>query len=529
MEYYAARQPERQSEQPFDADFATRPVSHALDLAGAVSALLLIAFAFLTRGWFGSLVLPELIANTILRFMPIGLFSATLSLFGGWAKPLLLGSVILGIVAVGASIARFDGQALDSMGLGRRFGRTTGLTVAVWAPLAIFGLIASPLGIVFFATNRDLLALELSLLAAVAVYALSLYWLLPFLLGALTFAKPEVDEPPESLSRRRLIGQASAGALGLASFVYLGDLVVGIKAGSSGGNEGVISQQFTPVEEFYTVSKNLIDPTVGLGGWSLNVRGMVEEPIEIGYDQLMAMPAVEQSATLTCISNLVGGDLIDNATWTGVRLADVLALAGVRGDPARVAFFGHDGYSDSFEFEKAMEPTTIIAYMMNGEPLTDKHGFPARLIVPGKYGIKNGKWLRRIELVDTYRGYWQQRGWTNQGDIKTMSTFERPVDRAVLNREAQEIGGVAFAGARGISKVEYSLDDGDSWLDAEILDSPGPLSWTIWRTNWTPDSSGAYRLKVRATDGAGELQTDESANPVPDGASGYHSIVVGIA
>ncbi len=176
-----------------------------------------------------------------------------------------------------------------------------------------------------------------------------------------------------------------------------------------------------------------------------------------------------------------------------------------------------------------MEPTTIIAYLMNGEPLTDKHGFPARLIVPGKYGIKNGKWLRRIELVDSYRGYWQQRGWTNEGNVKTFSLFERPLDRAVLDSAPQEIGGVAFAGPRGISKVEYSLDDGDSWIEAKVLENPGPLSWTIWRAQWIPNGSGAYELQVRATDGDGALQSSDKSDPEPDGASGYHRIVVGIA
>jgi hypothetical protein len=166
---------------------------------------------------------------------------------------------------------------------------------------------------------------------------------------------------------------------------------------------------------------------------------------------------------------------------------------------------------------------------MNGAPLTDKHGFPARLIVPGKYGIKNGKWLREIELVNGFRGYWQQRGWTNVGNIKTMSAIERPRDRAVLEGDVHEIGGVAFAGPRGISRVEISTDGGDSWRDADELLQPGPLSWTIWRVFWEPPSSGAYRLVVRATDGEGSIQTEEKADPVPDGASGYHRIVVGIA
>ena len=498
-------------------------------MSGFVAGLAMVAFGFLARGWFGTVTLAELISNTILRFMPIGLFSASLSLFGGWAKPILLGSVVLGIASIGSAIARFDGRSLDRLPVGSRIRRSIGTTVTVWAPLALFGLIASPLGIVFFATNRDLVALELSLLAGVAVFVVVLYWAVPAAAGVIRTEPSIVDVPPESLGRRRLIGRGLAGALGVASAGYVGNMVVGIRAGATGQRDGEISATVTPTPEFYTVSKNFLDPTVGLSGWSLKIGGMVEDDVELSYDELREFPNVEQQATLTCISNPVGGDLIDNAVWTGVRLADMLDRAGVRGSPGRVAFFGDDGYSDSFEFEKALEPTTIVAYLMNGEPLTDKHGFPARLIVPGKYGIKNGKWLRRIELVDTFRGYWQQRGWTNLGDIKTISTFERPVDRAVLNNEPQEIGGVAFAGPRGISRVEISSDDGETWSDADVLDNPGPLAWTVWRMTWTPPASGAYRFIVRATDGAGVLQTADRADPVPDGASGYHRIVVGVA
>lgn len=506
------------------------PVRANLSLIGGLSALLMVAYSFLARDVFDMPTLAEIVATTILRFMPISAFSLALSVFGGWAKPILLGSVMLGIVSIGASIARFDGEALHDSRPSRRLKRMLGVTLAVWAPLALFGLVASPLGVVFFPTNRELLALQLSFLSSVLVYAGALYWLFGFSIVYQARSRELVDEPPESLGRRKLIGQAAAGIAGLASLGYLGNIVVDTRAGTSSEREGDISQPITPVPEFYTVSKNFLDPTVGLGGWSLGIQGMVERPFSLSYDELRAMPSIEQHATLTCISNPTGGDLIDNAVWTGVRLAEILEQAGIAGEPARVAFFGDDGYSDSFEFEKALEPTTIVAYLMNGEPLTDKHGFPARLIVPGKYGIKNGKWLRRIELVrGDFTGYWQARGWTNIGNIKTMSTFERPLDRGVLNAGVQEIGGVAFAGPRGISRVEYSIDGGGSWQDADELVNPGPLAWTVWRAFWQPPSSGAYRLVVRATDGEGNVQTDEHADPLPDGASGYHRVVVGVA
>ena len=502
-----------------------------LTLAGAVAALVTLAVAFLIRGLFDMPTLPELIASTLLRFMPIELFSFGLQVFGGWAKPVLLGGAVLGIVSLGSAIARFDGRTFADMQPGRRLRATLKLALVIWAPLALFGLVASGIGVIFLATNRETVQLLASLLVSALVYAVALHWGIGFVAAQVRAARgPAVDRPPRSLSRRRLLGQAAAGVAGLASLAYLGRIVVATRAGVGGERTGEISAPVTPVGEFYTVSKNFVNPSVGLDGWSLSVGGMTQRTIELSYDELRALPAVEQHATLTCISNPVGGNLIDNAAWTGVRLADILELAGVEGEPARVVFYGADGYSDSFEIEKAFEPTTIVAYLMNGAPLEDKHGFPARLIVPGKYGIKNGKWLERIELVrGNYEGYWQARGWTNTADIKTMSTFERPLDRAVLNLEPQEIGGVAFAGPRGISRVEYSLDGGETWQDADELLNPGPLSWTIWRATWTPAGSGAYRLVVRATDGEGNLQSDAHADPLPDGASGYHRLVVGVA
>jgi DMSO/TMAO reductase YedYZ molybdopterin-dependent catalytic subunit len=362
------------------------------------------------------------------------------------------------------------------------------------------------------------------------VFTLAVYLIYPVLSGQWPRARDEliVDHPPESASRRALLGKAATGAIALVGVAYVGRFVVDTRSGSVGGGGDEVSLPITPNDEFYTVSKNFVDPNVGLGGWELQVNGLVNQQLTFSYDDLLAMPSVEQMATLTCISNEVGGDLIGNAVWTGVRLSDILARTGFNPTTEKIAFFGADGYSDSFELSKALEPTTIVAYLMNGERLPDSHGFPARLIVPGKYGIKNGKWLRRIQLVTDYRGYWQERGWTDIATIKTLSRFDVPGARAIVPLGPVDLGGIAFAGDRGIGHVEYSTDDGATWVEADQLQVISPLSWAIWRAVWTPSGEGAYELRVRATDGNGEVQYAERADPVPDGASGYHRRVIGV-
>jgi hypothetical protein len=240
------------------------------------------------------------------------------------------------------------------------------------------------------------------------------------------------------------------------------------------------------------------------------------------------MPSQQQMATLTCISNEVGGDLISNAEWTGIRLAELLAKAIVQSTASEVVLYAKDGYTESFPLSKALAPTTMLVYLMNGVSLPKRHGFPARLIVPGKYGIKNVKWLTKIELTaGDYKGYWQQRGWTEDATIKTISRFDVPESRSIVPLGPIELGGVAFAGDRGISQVEISVDNAD-WQAVDELTAVSPLSWSLWRSTWNPPSSGTFSLRVRATDGAGAVQSADKAKPIPTGASGYHKISIGV-
>ena len=284
-------------------------------------------------------------------------------------------------------------------------------------------------------------------------------------------------------------------------------------------NVNNLAMEVTPTKDFYVVSKNAFDPDVDAGRWRLEVAGLVETPMTLTYDDIKALPAVEQYATLCCISNEVGGDLIGNAAWRGVRLKDLLQRAGLRPGVVDIALRASDGYTDSISLERATQDGTLLVYEMNGEPLKPEHGYPLRLLVPGIYGMKNVKWITRLEAIDyDLKGFWQRRGWDDRAEYKTMSRIDAPA--STVKGEA-EIAGVAFAGDRGIGKVEVSTDGGATWETAEIKPALSPFTWVLWHKRWTPPRPGKHRLVVRATDGRGQLQTSQYAPPDPSGSSGY--------
>ncbi len=287
--------------------------------------------------------------------------------------------------------------------------------------------------------------------------------------------------------------------------------------------------EVTPTDEFYIVSKNPpgLDPVVDARRWRLEIRGLVRTPMSFTYDQIRAMPSVRRPHTLECISNEVGGDLISNAIWRGVRLGDLLERAGGLDPKAvKIAFRCADGYTESIPVADALNADAILAHEMNGQALPPKHGFPVRLLVPGLFGMKNPKWITRIEAVDyDFRGYWERSGWSDKAVVKTMSKFTI-LGRHPSLRVGEEggLGGVAYAGDRGIKTVEVSTDDGKTWQPAQIKPPLGKYTWVLWAALWKPTAPGEYTLRVRGRDGAGVLQTSQETPTLPDGASGYHRI-----
>ena len=286
--------------------------------------------------------------------------------------------------------------------------------------------------------------------------------------------------------------------------------------------------EVTPNGQFYVVSKNPpgFDPVLRADRWRLEVALRPDRPLVLALDDLKAMPSVRRPHTLECISNEVGGDLISNAYWRGVRLRDVVARAG--GLPLtaiKLVFRCADGYTESLPVAEALHPDTLLVYEMNGEPLPPKHGFPLRLLVPGLFGMKNPKWITRIEAVDfDFQGFWERSGWSDQAVVQTMSKFTVPSPLRAKAGEEVGLGGVAYAGARGIRAVEVSPDDGKTWLPAQVKAPLGPYTWVLWAMVWKPAGPGEHRVRVRARDGAGVLQTAQPSPPLPDGATGQHII-----
>jgi len=302
----------------------------------------------------------------------------------------------------------------------------------------------------------------------------------------------------------------------------------------------LLDSEVTPTYLFYRIDINPIVPVVDATSWTLTVKGLVNNPLTITYEEIKAMPSVKEYATLQCVSNKIGGDLTSTALWKGVRFKDVLQKAQVKPGAKYIAVRCYDGYDVGIPLERGLLEGSILAYEMNLAPLTSEHGYPVRAIVPGLYGMMNPKWITEIELVDSvYEGYWARNGWTNVATEDTHSFIvipgQAPVRDRFRNLEIENINivpgqkvpiaGIAFPGDRGIAKVEVSTDGGVTWKSASIKDPLSKYTWVLWSAGFTPATAqGNYRIVVRATDKTGKIQTAEVRPPFPDGATGYHMI-----
>ena len=285
----------------------------------------------------------------------------------------------------------------------------------------------------------------------------------------------------------------------------------------------------TPSSSFYVVSKNFRDPIVVTDGWRLRIHGLADLEHSLDYSQLQALPQAAEVVTMECVSNPVGGRLISTARFDGPRLLELLAMARPQSTARFVAFHSSDGYTEWLA-RAEVGAEVLVALKLNGSPLPDKHGFPARLLVPGRYGMKGPKWLQAIELVDhAPTGYWEGRGWGADAIVKTTSRIDVPSDGAAISGRQIRLAGVAFAGARGVSKVEWTEDGGTTWRPADLGPRISQFSWRRWEAHWQPGGPGRHTLMVRATDGSETVQESRAANSFPAGSSGFHSITVNLS
>ena len=529
-----------------------------------------IVLMLLARALFQIATPAELLGDRLTALIPLGVFSALLNFFGHNAKHFYFGGLLVAQGVATAALASLYWAARTTWTVRLRQGggasaSATTLPPAWWDVLvfgALFWLVST--GIVAPLIGAGLLGNgvnggALALLEAEAIPALGTAALFVWLAGRQAqYATPDhpagvtsTGKAATSVSRRRVLRQAGFALAVLAGTavvwesvtrlaatlgrtrpaLHLGDVPTQVAPPTpqyAGWQDtpGLVAE-VTPTPAFYYVSKNLeSDPALNAETWHLTLSGMVDRPLTLSYDELRALGSTQQYQTLGCISNEVGGDLISNARWTGVSLADLLGQASIQPGASEVIFRCADGYSDRLHLTQALNPEALVAYLINGQPLPTAHGFPARLLVPGLYGMKNGKWVTSLEVAaGNYQGYWEQRGWTQEAIIKLMARVDVPSDGDLLPRKPVMIAGIAFAGDQGVGRVEVTTNGGDTWSAARLKQPLSNVTWVLWEYPWTPEP-GTHVIAVRAIDLAGRVQTPREAPPLPDGASGYHAITV---
>ena len=345
-----------------------------------------------------------------------------------------------------------------------------------------------------------------------------------FLLAAGGFA---VIAATTALVGRRLLDTATAAAqrIGLA-LPGPATPAAPVPAGAPLAVDG-ISPLVTANADFYRIDVELSVPRYGAQGWAVKVTGEVDAPYQFTYDELLAMPMVEEYVTMACVSNLVGGPLVGNARWLGVPLADIVNRARPRAGADQIVGRSIDGFTAGMPTAVALDGrAALVAVGMNGEPLPDEHGFPVRLVVAGLYGyVSATKWLTEIQLTtfSAYDPYWVELGWDPMGPVLVESRIDVPANGRHLAAGRQTVAGVAWAPVAGISRVEVQVDDGP-WADATLADPISASTWRQWAYPWDA-ASGRHVLRVRATDGNGTVQTADQRDPFPNAATGYHQIV----
>ena len=509
-------------------------------LIGAASAAVAVGIGELAAGLLRTDGPVIVVADATVDLSPRPAKELAISLFGTYDKLVLLLGIFVVLVAA-------------AVGVGQLALKRRGLAVILVLALGAVGVTAA------FLRRADEPRAALPIVLAVLVGALVLR-ALASTAEQLTASTGETDSDQRAPRERTPVGQRGPdrparrrllrGAVGAFVVAMVGGGIGRFLTGGVGADESRavvrippatnplpplprgsdlripgLSPFLTPNREFYRIDTALVVPRIDTEDWRLRVHGLVDRPIELSYADLLKRPLVEADITLTCVSNPVGGDLVGNSRWLGVRLGDLLREAGVRSDADQLLSTSTDGWTCGTPSETVLDDRdALLAIAMDNEALPPEHGFPVRMVVPGLYGyVSATKWVADIELTRfaDKQAYWLERGWAERGPIKTMSRIDLPL-RRTLPAGRHTVAGVAWAQHRGIEAVELQVDDRD-WEQAKLAEVPGIDTWRQWHLA-VPLDAGSHTLRVRATDRTGYTQTPQLAEPVPNGASGWHTV-----
>ncbi|RRR96786.1 molybdopterin-dependent oxidoreductase [Glycomyces terrestris] len=456
----------------------------------------------------------------------------------------------VGAAAVDATPEPVKAWAIRTFGFHDKLVLLAGIGLVLFACAVIVGIVARRRIAVGYGALMLLGAAGVA--AAISRPSASATWALPSLTGAAIGAvllfllyRPSLATgaaPGRAVDRRGvLLALGGAGLAGAAGWRFGGTGEIDrarqgltlpeaddIGPAGTGLDIDGLTPYLTPNPDFYRVDTALVLPRILPEDYRLRIGGRVARPLELTYGDLLDRELLEREITISCVSNEVGGTLAGNARWLGVSLADLLTEAGPEPGADQVVSRSHDGWTAGTPTSACTDGRdALIAVGMNGEPLPLEHGFPVRMIVPGLYGyVSATKWLVELELSSfaDFDPYWVRRDWAAQAPVKTFSRIDTPKPLTTIAPGRTTVAGVAWAQHRGIDRVEVRVDEGP-WADAELAPVIGTDTWRQWQ--WALDAGpGRHKLEVRATDAEGDTQTQERATPFPDGATGWHSIVV---
>jgi DMSO/TMAO reductase YedYZ molybdopterin-dependent catalytic subunit len=494
-------------------------------IAGVVAAGLALGVGELLAGVVSAVPSPiSAVGGYVVDHSPPFVKDFAIAVFGTADKgALAVGTVVIALAAGWGA------------GLLARRRLWAGLAIIVW--FGVLGLVAG-LG----EPRAEAVPVTAATLVAAGVGMLGLW----VLLGSAGLIDPGGTRPGDAGRRRFLWLAGAGGALALGTGVAGRRLLSGLPdlpavtlpepsrpvsppgpEHGFAGPEG-ITPIVVPNDDFYRIDTALVVPRVSADDWRLRLTGRVGSELSFTYAELIDRALVEEYVTIACVSNEVGGDLIGNARWGGVRLVEILEEADVDRDGTQLVGRSVDGWTAGFPTELAFDGREpLLALTMNGEPLPRRHGYPARLIVPGLYGyVSATKWLEEIEITgwDEFDAYWVPRGWAKQAPIKTQSRIDVPRRGAAVSGSPLVVAGVAWAPTVGIERVEVRIDEGE-WEAADLTEPLSSAAWVQWRAE-LPAEPGERRIWVRATDGSGTVQTGDRRAPRPDGATGHHMVPV---